>query len=260
VSHSTKPLNVEAVALDWKWLFIYPDYGIATVNEMAAPTGQPINFRISSSSVMNAFYVPALAGMIYAMPGMETQLHAVINKTGTFKGFSANYSGAGFSNMRFDFLGMDKAAFDKWVADIKASGGGNLGRTEYLDLERPSESVPVKTFASVDPELFNLIVNMCVQPGKMCIHEMAAIDAKGGLGLAAVYNVLPLEYDKYTRRGSDPVVKRSYVASVCTKNAPMGMEARAAEATPVSMTPLVGAGLPLPKSLFQSFAQKPSNS
>lgn len=261
VTQTTKPLNVQAVALDWKWLFIYPDYGIATVNEMAAPTGQPIHFRISASSVMNAFYVPALAGMIYAMPGMETQLHAVINKPGTFKGFSANYSGAGFSEMRFQFLGLDKAGFDKWVAGVKASGGDHLGRTEYLELERPSQAVPVKKFPTIDPDLFRLIVNRCVEPGKMCIHEMAAIDAKGGLGLAGVGNVLPLEYDKYARRGSEPIVKRSYVASVCTKTAPMGTNGRqAAEASPVSMAPLVGAGLPKPPSLFQSFAQKPSNS
>ncbi len=260
VAHTTKPLRVEAVALDWKWLFIYPDYGIATVNEMAAPVGQPISFRISASSVMNAFYVPALAGMVYAMPGMQTQLHAVINSSGTFKGFSANYSGAGFSNMRFNFLGLDDAGFQKWVSDVNGSGGGTLGRTEYLELERPSEAVPVKKYAGVDPNLFNLIVNMCVQPGKMCMHEMAAIDAKGGLGLAGVYNVLPIAYDKFAPRGSDPAVSRSYVASVCTKNSPMGMEVQAAEALPVSSTPLLGAGLPQPKSVLQSFVPKPSNS
>ncbi|MGC7986073.1 cytochrome ubiquinol oxidase subunit II, partial [Salmonella enterica] len=81
----------------WKWLFIYPEYGIATVNELAAPVDRPINFRITSSSVMNSFYIPALAGQIYAMPGMETKLHAVINEAGAYRGFSANYSGAGFS-------------------------------------------------------------------------------------------------------------------------------------------------------------------
>jgi cytochrome o ubiquinol oxidase subunit 2 len=120
--------------------------------------------------------------------------------------------------------------------------------------------VPVKKYAGVDPDLFNLIVNMCVQPGKMCMHEMAAIDAKGGLGLAGVYNVLPIAYDKFAPRGSDPAVPRSYVASVCTKTSPMGMEVQAAEALPVSSTPLLGAGLPQPKSVFQSFVQKPSNS
>ncbi|MFT3732758.1 MAG: ubiquinol oxidase subunit II [Hyphomicrobium sp.] len=260
IAQGVKPLKVQVVALDWKWLFIYPEQGIATVNEMAAPVGRPLSFDISSSSVMNAFYVPALAGMIYAMPGMQTQLHAVINKPGTFKGFSSNYSGSGFSTMRFDFLAVDDAGFDKWVSDVKASNGGNLGRTEYLELERPSESVPVKKFPTVEPQLFNLIVNMCVQPGKMCMHEMAAIDAKGGLGLAGNDIVQSIEYDKYTRRGDEPVTKKSYVASVCTKAAPMGMDAQAAtEVTPVSTMPLVGAGLPLP-GMFQSSTRKPSNS
>src|SRR4051812_44030269 len=106
---TTKPLVVEVVALDWKWLFIYPGQGIATVNELAAPVDQPIQFKITSSSVMNSFYIPALAGQIYAMPGMETKMHAVINKAGEFEGFSANYSGAGFSDMRFKFHGMSPA-------------------------------------------------------------------------------------------------------------------------------------------------------
>ena len=107
-----KPINVEVVALDWKWLFFYPDYGIATVNEMAAPVDVPINFKLTASSVMNAFYVPTLAGMIYTMPSMETQLHAVINKPGEYKGMSSHYSGAGFSGMNFPFYGMDQAGFD----------------------------------------------------------------------------------------------------------------------------------------------------
>jgi cytochrome o ubiquinol oxidase subunit 2 len=97
VSEAMKPVNVEVVALDWKWLFFYPDYGIATVNEMAAPVDVPINFKLTASSVMNSFYVPALAGMIYTMPGMETKLHAVINKAGEYEGLSSNYSGDGFS-------------------------------------------------------------------------------------------------------------------------------------------------------------------
>ena len=101
VPAEAKPLVVEVVALDWKWLFIYPEQGFATVNEMAAPVDRPITFKITATSVMNSFFIPALAGQIYAMPGMETKLHAVINKPGEFEGFSANYSGAGFSGMRF---------------------------------------------------------------------------------------------------------------------------------------------------------------
>ncbi len=88
---TTRAVNVEVVALDWKWLFFYPDLGIATVNELAAPVDAPINFKITASSVMNSFFVPALAGQIYAMPGMETKLHAVINKPGEYQGLSANY-------------------------------------------------------------------------------------------------------------------------------------------------------------------------
>ena len=260
VAHNVKPLKVDVVALDWKWLFIYPEQGIATLNEMAAPVDRPIHFRISASSVMNAFYVPALAGMIYAMPGMQTQLYGVINKSGDFDGFSANYSGGGFSKMRFKFLARSEADFDKWVADAKA-GGGSLGRIEYLDLERPSEGVPVQKWASVDSELFHRVVNLCVQPGKMSMHEMASIDAKGGLGLAGINLVQSIEYDKYARRGSAPVLAKAYVASVCTTSAPMGAEMTDAQPMPVSTTPLLGAGLPLPgKTLQQSFAPRPSNS
>ncbi|MCD8528639.1 MAG: ubiquinol oxidase subunit II, partial [Chitinophagales bacterium] len=143
ITEDVKPLEVQVVALDWKWLFLYPEYGIATVNEMAAPTNRPINFRITASSVMNAFYVPALAGMIYAMPGMETKLHAVMNENGIYDGFSANYSGAGFSHMRFKFISMDNTGFDEWVNQVKTSTT-KLDRALYLSkLEIPTENEPV---------------------------------------------------------------------------------------------------------------------
>src|SRR5690606_15198877 len=115
VAADTKPLVVEVVALDWKWLFLYPEYGIATVNELAAPVDRPITFHMTASSVMNSFFIPALAGQVYTMPGMQTKLHAVINEPGTYKGFSANYSGAGFSGMNFQFHGMNDAEFEQWV-------------------------------------------------------------------------------------------------------------------------------------------------
>lgn len=189
-----KPLTVEVVALDWKWLFFYPELGIATVNEMAAPVDVPISFRITSSSVMNSFYVPALAGQIYAMPGMETRLHAVINKQGVFDGFSANYSGAGFSHMRFKFHGVDQQGFDQWVAQVKEKGTA-LNRDTYLKLERPSEREPVRYFASVDKDLFNAILNMCAAPGKMCMNEMMHIDMMGGGGKESAENREKLRYD-----------------------------------------------------------------
>jgi len=147
VPPDAKTLTVQAVALDWKWLFIYPEQGIATVNELAAPVDVPIRFELTSSSVMNSFYVPALAGMIYAMPAMETKLHAVINKAGVYDGFSANYSGAGFSDMRFKFHGLDQAGFDAWVQSVK-DAGGSLDRAGYLELEKPSVRVAPKKYRS----------------------------------------------------------------------------------------------------------------
>ena len=214
----------------WKWLFVYPQYGVAAVNEMAAPVDRPITFHITSSSVMNSFFVPALAGQIYAMPGMETQLHAVINEPGEFEGFSANYSGAGFSGMRFAFHGVSGDGFDQWVAAAKA-GGGNLDRARYLELERPSENVPAQTFGTVDPKLYKAALNMCVEPGKMCMDQMMAIDAKGGLGLAGVGNLKSLDYDKYVRRGA--------VAGLCSND-----EAEQAAASPAAITPVSVASRP----------------
>lgn len=189
-----EPLTVQVVALDWKWMFFYPDQGIATVNEVAAPVDRPIRFELTSSTVMNAFYVPALAGMIYAMPGMETKLHAVINETGVYDGFSSNYSGPGFSRMNFKFYGLSRDGFDQWVEKVRAEGT-ELDDGRYLELERPSENEPVSYFASVVPDLFDRIVNMCVLPGKMCAHEMMAIDAQGGAGIESHENLERLQYD-----------------------------------------------------------------
>jgi cytochrome o ubiquinol oxidase subunit II len=198
-----KPLRVNVVSLDWKWLFIYPDYGVATVNELAAPIDTPLELRITSSTVMNSLYIPALAGQIYSMPGMETQLHAVINKTGLYDGFSANYSGAGFSGMHFAFRALSAADFAKWVHTVK-TGGGELSRGEYLELERPSENVPVHRYAAVDTNLYQAILNLCVEPGKMCMDEMMAHDAMDGHEPSRGDDLRALEYDKYARRGAPP--------------------------------------------------------
>ncbi|WP_112801529.1 ubiquinol oxidase subunit II [Rhizobium sp. SYY.PMSO] len=194
LSADVKPLTVEVVALDWKWLFFYPEYGIATVNEMAAPVDRPINFKITASAVMNSFFIPALAGQIYAMPGMETKLHAVINHPGEFQGMSANYSGAGFSNMRFKFHGLAQADFDQWVQKAKSQGSA-LGRQEYMALAKPSERNPVQYFNAVDDGLYNAILNMCADPSKMCMSEMMHIDAKGGGGKESQENRERLIYD-----------------------------------------------------------------
>lgn len=189
-----KPLTVEVVAMDWKWLFVYPDLGIATVNELAAPVDVPINFKITAQSVMNSFYIPALAGQIYAMPGMQTKLHGVINKPGVYDGFSANYSGAGFSNMRFKFHGLDQKGFDDWVAQVKAKGT-TLNPDTYMKLEKPSEKDPIRYYAATEKNLFNKILNLCVDPNKMCVDNMMHIDMMGGAGKESAENREKLEYD-----------------------------------------------------------------
>lgn len=210
VPAGTKPLIVEVVALDWKWLFIYPEQGIALVNELAAPVDRPILFKITASSVMNSFFIPALAGQIYAMPGMETKLNAVINKPGEFEGFSANYSGAGFSGMRFKFHGMTGGDFDKWVQTTK-DGGGQLSRSDYLQLEKPSEREPVRRYAGVDPNLYHAVLNRCVETGKMCMNDMMAVDAVGGMGQPGAYNLASSATPSVL--GSQP--GRQYVAAMC---------------------------------------------
>ena len=108
-------MNVDVVSLDWKWLFIYPDLGIATVNQLAMPVGTPVNFHITSDAVMNSFFIPRLGSQIYSMAGMVTQLHLVADHPGNFLGESANYSGAGFSDMQFRTLAMPQAQFKQWV-------------------------------------------------------------------------------------------------------------------------------------------------
>jgi len=187
-----KPLEVQVVSLDWKWLFIYPEQGIATVNELVLPVDRQVRFRLTSSYVMNTFYVPTMAGMIYTMPGMETKLHAVLNRPGRYEGFSAHYSGAGFSDMRFPVLATDAGGFDRWAAMIRQGQGGQgaLQAARYLQLEKPSEKVPAMRFASVQPGLFDRVVQMCVKPGQPCMAETMARDA-GHAGSHAPINDRP---------------------------------------------------------------------
>ncbi|MFZ6754103.1 ubiquinol oxidase subunit II [Undibacterium sp. Dicai25W] len=175
IPDNVKPLVVEVVALDWKWLFIYPEQGIATVNELAVPVDVPVSFKITASTVMNSFYIPALAGQIYAMPGMQTALHAVINKPGVYDGFSANYSGAGFSDMKFKFHGMNQQDFDGWVAAAKANAS-TLKRADYMKLEEPSIKDAVRHYGTVDADLFHAIVNRCVAADQVCMDQLMATD------------------------------------------------------------------------------------
>jgi cytochrome o ubiquinol oxidase subunit II len=177
VAAGMKALEVEVAALDWKWLFIYPEYGIATVNELAVPVNRPIALHMTASSVMNSLYIPHLAGQIYAMPGMETTLHGVLNQAGVSQGFSANYSGAGFSGMRFTFRGLSEADFAQWLNDTR-SGDGELTRETYLKLAAPSENEPARRYRRVDATLYHAILNRCVEPGSTCIDHTMAHDSR----------------------------------------------------------------------------------
>ncbi|MEM9045556.1 MAG: ubiquinol oxidase subunit II [Pseudomonadota bacterium] len=187
ITPDDKPLTVQVVAMDWKWVFIYPEHGIATVNEVAAIVDRPIEFHITSATVMNSFYIPALAGQIYAMAGMQTELNAVMNEPGTYEGFSANYSGIGFSHMNFEFHAVDTSGFADWVETVKA-GGGMLDRAAYVDLEEASIQHPKVYFGSVEEGLWNRIINMCVGEDDLCLDDMMMVDALGGGGIAGLFN------------------------------------------------------------------------
>ena len=211
-----EPLDVQVVALDWKWLFIYPGEGIATVNEMAVPVGRPIHFRLTASSVMNSFHVPALGSTVRVLPGTESQLDAVINSPGVYVGRSGHYSGTGFSDMRFRLLGLDDKDYTAWVEKARRSGNGPLTRADYLKLARPSVHENVREYASVDPGLYQRIRLRCVEEDRMCSDMIMAIDAQGGLGRLGVDGVVREAINRPAHRG-EITVFRSYVSeALCT--------------------------------------------
>ena len=152
------PLRVDVVSLDWKWLFIYPDHGVATVNQLVIPTGTPVEFRVTSATVMNSFFVPQLGSQIYAMGGMITHLHLLADQPGEFPGFSAMFSGDGFSDMRFIAKAVPGGDFNAWLAQARSTGSG-LDDAGYAELAKPSKAVPPTTYHSVDPKLFERILD-----------------------------------------------------------------------------------------------------
>ncbi|MEG1038830.1 MAG: ubiquinol oxidase subunit II [Pseudomonas sp.] len=153
-----KPVQIDVVALDWKWLFIYPEQGIATVNKIVFPANTPVNFRVTSDSVMNSFFIPGLGGQIYAMAGMTTKLHLIANENGEFDGISANYSGAGFTGMKFKATATSQADFEAWVNEVKQSPK-QLDAAEYAALAKTSENNPVALYSVASPEQFQSIVD-----------------------------------------------------------------------------------------------------
>ena len=177
-----KPLTIEVVAMDWKWLFIYPEQGIATVNKIVFPANTPINFRITSDTVMNSFFIPGLGGQIYAMAGMQTKLHLIANHNAELDGISANYSGAGFTGMKFKAIATSQADFDAWVNEVKASPK-QLDQAEYAALSKPSQNNPVALYSSYAPNLFQTIIDKYegMTPGKPVKHEKKAVAGTDGV-------------------------------------------------------------------------------
>jgi len=159
IASEAKPVQVQVVSLDWKWLFIYPEQGIATVNQLTVPAGTPVHFELTSSGVMNSFFVPQLGSMIYTMPGMVTQLYLRADRPGSYRGLSANFSGEGFSDMRFTVNAVASEDFSRWVDSVR-SAGPVLDAEVYSDLAKPSVAVAPSSFRAVAPDLFNGISRM----------------------------------------------------------------------------------------------------
>ena len=163
LASSSKPLEVQVVSLDWKWLFIYPDQQIASVNQLVVPAGAPVHFRLTSGSVMNAFFVPALGSMIYTMNGMVTQLNLQADKPGVFPGLSSHYSGDGFSGMHFEMRAVPPADFGAWVSGVR-SAGPVLDAQAYAALERQSQDVTPFTYRAAPAGLFQAIATQKIPP------------------------------------------------------------------------------------------------
>src|SRR4051812_42595409 len=174
---SATPITVQVVSLDWKWLFIYPEQGIASVNKLVVPVGTPISFELTSSSVMNSFFVPQLGGQIYTMSGMVTHLHLQADHLGTYPGFSAMFSGDGFSDMRFSVDAVTDSRFAQWVREAHDTGPA-LDAQSYADLAKPSKAVTPFTYRAVAADLFSGVVNtasaMDDQPQPTCSTSQRA--------------------------------------------------------------------------------------
>jgi cytochrome o ubiquinol oxidase subunit 2 len=152
-----KVLTIEVVALDWKWLFIYPDQQIAVINQLEIPLNTQVEFKITSATVMNVFFIPQLGSQIYAMAGMQTELHLLAKNPGIYGGISANFSGEGFADMQFPAIAVDADTFQNWVKRGQASPS-ILDASEYQRLAVPSQHNPVQVFGTVDPALFGNIL------------------------------------------------------------------------------------------------------
>jgi len=167
---AVQPIRVEVVSLDWKWLFIYPDQGIATVNQLVVPAGTPLNFRLTSATVWNSFFVPQFGTMIYTMPRMTTRLHLQADRQGVYDGLSSHYSGQGFSGMRFKAHVVPPLQFAAWAQAARGKGLVLDGRG-YADLSKPSSYVKPVTYGAVAPGLFDAVVANRTLPSQVLPHN-----------------------------------------------------------------------------------------
>jgi cytochrome o ubiquinol oxidase subunit 2 len=168
-----KQLNVQAVALDWKWLFIYPDHNIATVNRLVIPAGVPVHFTLTSASVLNAFFVPKLGSMIYTMNRAATQLNLNADQPGTFLGMSSHFSGDGFADMQFKVEALPKDAFSAWIDETRKGAGATLTSQTYQDLAKQSMKVAPFAYSAVEPDLFHKIATQMLPPGPGPVVEVS---------------------------------------------------------------------------------------
>jgi cytochrome o ubiquinol oxidase subunit 2 len=159
----SEPLTIQAIALEWKWLFIYPEEKIATVNYVQFPVDKQVRFLITAEGPMNSFQIPALAGQIYAMAGMQSKLHLIANKAGDYQGFSANFSGDGFSDMKFIARASTQEEYDQWVKSAQKATA-QLTLVEYKKLMKQSTNDPVAYFVLAHPDLFNLAIMKSMMP------------------------------------------------------------------------------------------------
>ena len=176
LASDTPTLEVQVVSLDWKWLFIYPEQGVASVNGLTIPAGRPIHFTLTSASVMNSFFVPQLGSQIYTMSGMASQLYLQADQPGTFAGLSTHLSGDGFADMTFAVQAVPPDQFDAWVAATRA--GPRLDAGSYAELAKQSAKVRPFTYGAADPALFGQIVALTVPPGPGPVNETSPGQAK----------------------------------------------------------------------------------
>jgi cytochrome o ubiquinol oxidase subunit 2 len=163
-------MTIQVVSLDWKWLFIYPEQHVASVNFVQFPTDTPVNFAITSDSVMNSFWIPQLGGQMYSMPGMLTQLHLSADTAGDYTGASANISGEGFAGMKFTARASSQADFDKWIHEAKNSSN-TLDKNTYDQLAKPSKNNPASYYAKVQEGLYDTIMMKYMTPNHAAHHE-----------------------------------------------------------------------------------------